>query len=139
MSLNCHFSSAQLGVVRRTRLAGLRLSLLFRFLATLTQQAGHGVLAILNYMRGGSTYSASVSTMPTSRSSTDLAAGPRSTILAEQNIELQEVHTRTRRFVSLTVRIDSETVNDVMSSADSAKTKNEKKIASVPAKRWKLL
>ena len=89
MSLHCRFSSAQLGVVRRTRLAGLRLSLLFRFLATLTQQAGHGILAILNYMRGGSTYSASVSTMPTSRTSTDLAAGPRSTILAEQNIELQ--------------------------------------------------
>jgi hypothetical protein len=90
MNLNSHFSSAQLGVVRRTRLAGLRLSLLFRFLATLTQQARHGILAILNYMRGGSTYSASISTMPASRSSTDLAAGPGSTIhLAEQKIELQ--------------------------------------------------
>ena len=38
MSPNCHFSSAQLGVVRHTRLAGLRLSLLFHFLANLTQQ-----------------------------------------------------------------------------------------------------
>jgi len=39
MSPNCHFSSAQLGVVRHTRLAGLRLSLLLHFLANLTQQA----------------------------------------------------------------------------------------------------
>jgi len=90
MSPNCHFSSAQLGVVRRTGLAGLRLSHLFHFLATLTQQAGHGILAILDYRRGGSIYSASVSTMPASRSSTDLAAGQGPTIhFAEQKIELQ--------------------------------------------------
>jgi len=90
MSLNCHFSSAQLGVVRRNRLVGLRLSLLFHFLANLTQPAGHGALAILNYRGGGSSYSAYVSTMPASRSSTDLAAEPGPTIhLAEQKIELQ--------------------------------------------------
>jgi hypothetical protein len=60
------------------------------FLANLKEQAGHGTLAILKYRRCRSSYRASVSPMPASRSSTDLAAGPRSTIhLAEQKIELQ--------------------------------------------------
>lgn len=128
MSPNCHFSSAQLGVVRHTRLAGLRLSLLFHFLANLTQQVSR--LGILNYRRGGSSYSTSVSTMPASRSSTDRAAVPGPTIrLAEQKIELQAGSLSTRRFVSLTVRIDSGTVNDVMSPDRSAK-----KIASFSRK-----
>jgi hypothetical protein len=77
-------------------------------------------------MRGGSTYSASVSTMPASRSSTDLAAGPRSTIhLAEQKIELQAGSHSHEAIVSLTVRIDSETVNDVMSSLGEDEKRKE--------------
>jgi hypothetical protein len=90
MSPNCHFSSAQLGLFGVLVLLVCVLHSYSIFLANLTQQAGHGALAILKYKRCRSSYSASVSPMPASRSSTDLAAGSRTTIhLAEQKIELQ--------------------------------------------------
>src|SRR5690242_16239968 len=55
-------------------------------------------------------------------------------IWLSKRLNFRQVHTCTRRFVSLTVRIDSETVNDVLSSDHSAKTKNGKKITSFSLK-----